>query len=214
MVTTRASLPDKPAKSQPKKNADRVPKRGQGRCINLKGTFLCAQTVAKAMIQKGNGGKIINMSSIMGSVALPPRAPYCASKGGIIALTKDLAAEWAKHRITVSTDCPGMDHNRNDSTLRLPGRSPPVSPGSNTSQSPGKTGGCCEPYSFSVRVSEYITGAAIHRAGDTCGWRLDRPITVLWRIISLIKDEEIIKTLLIMASGGAIGENEENRMKN
>lgn len=75
--------------------------------INLKGTFLCAQTVAKAMIQEGNGGKIINIASIMGSVALPPRAAYCASKGGIIALTKDLAAEWAKYRITVNTISPG-----------------------------------------------------------------------------------------------------------
>jgi len=75
--------------------------------INLKGTFLCAQTFAKAMIQEGNGGKIINIGSIMGSVALPPRAAYCASKGGIIALTKDLAAEWAKYRITVNTISPG-----------------------------------------------------------------------------------------------------------
>ncbi len=75
--------------------------------LNLKGTFLCAQRVAKAMIQEGNGGKIINVGSIMGSVALPPRAAYCASKGGIIALTKDLAAEWAKYRITVNTISPG-----------------------------------------------------------------------------------------------------------
>jgi NAD(P)-dependent dehydrogenase (short-subunit alcohol dehydrogenase family) len=75
--------------------------------INLKGTFLCAQTVAKAMIQAGKGGKIINIASIMGSVALPPRAAYCASKGGIIALTKDLAAEWAKYGITVNTLSPG-----------------------------------------------------------------------------------------------------------
>lgn len=75
--------------------------------INLKGNFLCAQTVAKAMIKEGDGGRIINISSIMGSVALPPRAAYCASKGGIIALTKDLAAEWAKYRITVNTILPG-----------------------------------------------------------------------------------------------------------
>jgi len=75
--------------------------------VNLKGTFLCSQTVAKAMIQKGGGGKIINLSSIMGTVALPPRVAYCASKGGIVALTKDLAAEWAKYRITVNAIAPG-----------------------------------------------------------------------------------------------------------
>jgi NAD(P)-dependent dehydrogenase (short-subunit alcohol dehydrogenase family) len=75
--------------------------------INLKGTFLCAQAAAKAMMKAGKGGRIINISSIMGGVALPPRAAYCASKGGIIALTKDLAAEWAKHGITVNGIAPG-----------------------------------------------------------------------------------------------------------
>jgi len=75
--------------------------------INLKGTFLCAQAAARAMISAGKGGKIINISSIMGVVALPPRSPYCASKGGIINLTKDLAAEWAKYGITVTGIAPG-----------------------------------------------------------------------------------------------------------
>lgn len=75
--------------------------------INLKGTFLCAQTAAKAMISAGSGGKIINISSVMGAVALPPRAAYCASKGGIINLTKDLAAEWAQYGIKVNGIAPG-----------------------------------------------------------------------------------------------------------
>ncbi|UCF92024.1 MAG: 3-oxoacyl-ACP reductase FabG [Desulfobacterales bacterium] len=75
--------------------------------VNLKGTFLCSQAVARHMIARRQGGKIINISSIMGNVALPPRSAYCASKGGIVMLTKDLAAEWAEHNIHVNAIAPG-----------------------------------------------------------------------------------------------------------
>ena len=75
--------------------------------VNLTSTFMCAQKVAKHMIQRKKGGKIINISSIMGLVSLPPRSAYCASKGGIIMLTKDLAAEWAEHKINVNSVAPG-----------------------------------------------------------------------------------------------------------
>jgi len=75
--------------------------------VNLKGVFLCSQIVARHMIERGGGGKIINIASIMGGVALPPRSAYCASKGGVIALTRDLAAEWAKYNINVNAISPG-----------------------------------------------------------------------------------------------------------
>jgi len=75
--------------------------------VNLKGVFNFSQAVGRQMIKQGAGGRIINIASVMGLVALPPRASYVASKGGIIALTRDLAAEWAKHNITVNSICPG-----------------------------------------------------------------------------------------------------------
>jgi len=75
--------------------------------VNLKGVFLCSQIVTRHMIERGGGGKIINIASIMGGVALPPRSAYCASKGGVIALTRDLAAEWAKYNINVNAISPG-----------------------------------------------------------------------------------------------------------
>jgi NAD(P)-dependent dehydrogenase (short-subunit alcohol dehydrogenase family) len=68
---------------------------------NLTGAFLCAQAVGKVMI-KQKSGRIINMTSIGGEVALPRLVAYCASKAGIISLTQVLAAEWAQHNILVN----------------------------------------------------------------------------------------------------------------
>jgi 3-oxoacyl-[acyl-carrier protein] reductase len=75
--------------------------------VNLKGTFLCSKHVARSMKEQGVKGRIVNISSIMGEVALPPRPAYCASKGGIIALTRDLAAELAQYGINVNSVAPG-----------------------------------------------------------------------------------------------------------
>jgi NAD(P)-dependent dehydrogenase (short-subunit alcohol dehydrogenase family) len=68
---------------------------------NLTGAFLCAQAVGNVMI-KQKSGKIINMTSVGGKVALPRLVAYCASKAGIISLTQVLAAEWAQHNILVN----------------------------------------------------------------------------------------------------------------
>jgi NAD(P)-dependent dehydrogenase (short-subunit alcohol dehydrogenase family) len=74
--------------------------------INLKGTFLVSQAVGRAMIAAGRGGKIINVASQAGSVAIDQHVAYCASKFGVIGLSKTLAAEWGKHRICVNTISP------------------------------------------------------------------------------------------------------------
>lgn len=73
--------------------------------INLTGTFLVAQTVGQIMIAQG-GGRIINLASQAGSVAIDEHIAYCASKFGVIGLSKTLALEWGKHRITVNTVSP------------------------------------------------------------------------------------------------------------
>lgn len=74
---------------------------------NLTGTFLCSQAVGRAMIQQ-KSGRIINMTSVGGEVALPKLVAYCASKAGIIMLTKVLAAEWARHNILVNAIGPAF----------------------------------------------------------------------------------------------------------
>jgi NAD(P)-dependent dehydrogenase (short-subunit alcohol dehydrogenase family) len=73
---------------------------------NLKAPFLCARAAAKPM-KKQRYGRVINMASMLGSVALPERGAYCSSKGGLIQLTKVLALEWAPYNITVNALCPG-----------------------------------------------------------------------------------------------------------
>ena len=73
---------------------------------NLKGVFFCAQSAARHMVKQG-GGRIINIASQMGNVGAKQRAAYCASKGGVVNLTRALALEWIQYGITVNAIGPG-----------------------------------------------------------------------------------------------------------
>lgn len=77
--------------------------------INLNGVFLTAQAAGKQMIKQGIKGAIINTASMSGHIINRPQtiANYCASKGGVILLTKALAVEWAKYNIRVNCVSPG-----------------------------------------------------------------------------------------------------------
>jgi gluconate 5-dehydrogenase len=79
---------------------------------NVTGTFVMAQAVGRAMIDAGRGGKIINIASVAGIVGADPRVMdaigYSASKGAVIAFTRDLAVKWAPHGITVNAIAPGF----------------------------------------------------------------------------------------------------------
>ncbi|NPV91132.1 MAG: 3-oxoacyl-ACP reductase FabG [Firmicutes bacterium] len=74
--------------------------------VNLKGAWLCSRAVGPVLLEKKKG-KVINIASTMGAVALPERAPYASSKGAMIQLTKTLALEWAKYNINVNAIGPG-----------------------------------------------------------------------------------------------------------
>ncbi|MDZ4763235.1 MAG: SDR family NAD(P)-dependent oxidoreductase [Chloroflexota bacterium] len=74
--------------------------------VNLNGVFYCSQAAAQPMSQQ-KGGVIISLSSISAALGFPMRAPYCASKAAVEALTRVLAAEWAVYNIRVNAIAPG-----------------------------------------------------------------------------------------------------------
>jgi 2-deoxy-D-gluconate 3-dehydrogenase len=73
--------------------------------VNLKGLFFCARETARVMMTQG-GGRIINISSALATVAQPGYACYSAAKAGVQQLTRVLALEWAPHNITVNAIAP------------------------------------------------------------------------------------------------------------
>jgi NAD(P)-dependent dehydrogenase (short-subunit alcohol dehydrogenase family) len=112
--------------------------------VNLKGTFFVSQAVGRQMI-KQKSGKIINLGSQAGHVALPTESVYCMTKAAIAHLTKCLAIEWGKHNINVNCIAPTF--------IATPGTEPALA----------------DP-KFRAEVEERIAG--LHRIGrpvDVCG---------------------------------------------
>ena len=78
--------------------------------VNLTGTFLFSQAAGRFMIEQGSG-KIVNVASVAAFEGAPAElidaVPYSASKGGVVAFTRDLATKWARHGICVNAIAPG-----------------------------------------------------------------------------------------------------------
>jgi NAD(P)-dependent dehydrogenase (short-subunit alcohol dehydrogenase family) len=87
--------------------------------LNVKATFFVAQRVGKHMIRRGGGGRIVNMGSQAGFVALPGEAIYCLSKAAVAHMTKCMAVEWGKHGINVNCVAPTF--------IETPGTDPALS---------------------------------------------------------------------------------------
>ncbi|CAG23597.1 2-dehydro-3-deoxy-D-gluconate 5-dehydrogenase KduD [Photobacterium profundum] len=86
--------------------------------INTKTVFFMSQAVAKQFIEQGNGGKIINIASMLsyqGGVRVPS---YTASKSAVMGITRAMANEWAKHNINVNAIAPGYMATNNTAALR------------------------------------------------------------------------------------------------
>jgi NAD(P)-dependent dehydrogenase (short-subunit alcohol dehydrogenase family) len=132
LVNNAGIAPENPAESVREEDFDETLD------VNLKGTFFASQAVGRQMIRQ-KSGKIINMSSQAGFVALPTEAIYCMTKAGIAHLTKCLAVEWGKYGITVNAVAPTF--------IRTPG-----------------TEGALADAAFRADTVERI--AALHRIGE------------------------------------------------
>jgi NAD(P)-dependent dehydrogenase (short-subunit alcohol dehydrogenase family) len=76
--------------------------------VNLKGACFCAQAAARAMVASGRHGSIINLTSGAAYRGSPRGVHYCASKGGVLSMTRQMALELAPHRIRVNAIAPGL----------------------------------------------------------------------------------------------------------
>jgi glucose 1-dehydrogenase len=75
--------------------------------VNLTGVWICCQEAARQMVSQGDGGRIINVSSVHEDLPMPTNSPYCAAKGGLRMLMRTIAVELAPHGITVNNIAPG-----------------------------------------------------------------------------------------------------------
>ena len=75
--------------------------------VDLTGAWLCSQQAARQMIKQGDGGRIINVSSVHEDLPMPTNAAYCAAKGGLRMLMRTIAVELAPYKITVNNIAPG-----------------------------------------------------------------------------------------------------------
>ncbi|MGG1675427.1 SDR family NAD(P)-dependent oxidoreductase [Neobacillus sp. NRS-1170] len=133
--------------------------------VNLKGLFLVGQACAKQMI-KQNYGKIINISSILGTVGMQFQTSYAASKGGINQLTKVWAEELAPHNITVNSIGPGyIITPMTKEWLSDPERSEKII-SSTMIKRIGETSDLVGPVVFFASdTSKYVTGQVLHVDG-------------------------------------------------
>lgn len=90
--------------------------------VNLNGAYLCAKHVAKALVERGEGGRIVNIGSLAGRMAQPQYGGYTPSKFAVVGLTQALALELAPHKVTVNCIAPGStDTDMMDGTFRRTG---------------------------------------------------------------------------------------------
>ncbi len=138
--------------------------------LNLTGVFVALQRAAKTMVEKGIQGAIVNMSSINAQVAIPSIPAYCASKGGVMQLTKASALALAPHNIRVNAVGPGSI----DTAMMAGVNADPAAMDRVMSRTPlqrvGKPREIADAVAFLVSAkASYITGETIYVDGGRLG---------------------------------------------
>jgi NAD(P)-dependent dehydrogenase (short-subunit alcohol dehydrogenase family) len=138
--------------------------------VNLTGTFLCLQRAAKAMVEHNIKGAIVNMSSVNALLSIPTIAAYCASKGGVMQLTKASAIALAPHGIRVNAVGPGSI----DTAMLASVNSNPEAMKTLLSRTPLMRVGTAREVANAVAFlasekSSYITGETIYIDGGRLG---------------------------------------------
>ncbi len=133
--------------------------------VNLKGAFFCAQAAAQAMVAARRLGSIVNLTSGAAFRGSPRGTHYCASKGGVLSMTRQMALELAPHRIRVNAIAPGLTdtaqprYGMSDDELQAAGRALPL----------GRVGQPAEIARAAVFLASddagFITGQCLHVNG-------------------------------------------------
>lgn len=139
--------------------------------VNLTGTFLCTQIAARHMVSRGQGGRIIQISSIAAKNFLPNCANYCASKAGVNGFTREAARELAPHGITVNAVCPGVI----ETEMTAAARANPAMMEKWMREIPAKRLGYADEVAAFVTFlaspqAAYITGQALNIDGGKVPW--------------------------------------------
>ncbi|MGW5263093.1 SDR family oxidoreductase [Microbispora sp. NPDC004025] len=128
--------------------------------VDLDGPFLCSQRAARRMIERGAGGRIINVTSVHEDYPRLGAGPYCAAKGGLRMLSRTFALELARHGITVNTIAPGEI-----ATPMTGQEDEPPKPGTRPGYPLGRPGDAREVAAviafLAGPASSYVTGASL-----------------------------------------------------